>query len=262
MAAPKRLYLESLRIGDELPSLDKPPIDRVQIARFAGASNDYNPMHVDEMAARAAGMPSVFAQALLANSFMAQFLTDWMKGGRLTRLAVRFVKIVWPGDTLSCKGRVLSRRRDDQGRYFVDVDIWAENQNGDLVLKGHATGQIYFNAEDEARQLRGEPPLIADVSEQSELPRNAKGKVVKPRTAARAEPVAPPPATPVAEKPKAEKAASKSAARSARPAAEARSSESTRTATKASRKTDTKQAARAPKAARPTQAPATKARRR
>jgi acyl dehydratase len=177
MAAPKRLYLESLRIGDELPTLVKPPIERVQIARFAGASNDFNPMHVDEIHARA-------AHALLPMGFMGQFLTDWLKGGHLTRLAVRFVKLVWPGDSLSCKGRVLARRRDEQGRYYVDVDLWAENQRGELVLKGHATGQLYFNAEDEARQRRGDTPLLVDVSEQSELPRNAKGKAVKPRISA------------------------------------------------------------------------------
>lgn len=183
MAAPKRLYLESLRIGDELPSLVKPAIDRVQIARFAGAANDFNPMHIDENQAKAAGMPSVFAHSLLSMSFMSQFLTDWLRGGRLTRLAVRFVKLVWPGDVLSCKGRVLARRRDEQGRYYVDVDLWAENQKGELVLKGHSTGQIFYNAEDESRQKRGDGPLLVDVSEQTELPRNAKGKPVKPKAA-------------------------------------------------------------------------------
>ena len=181
MAVPKRLYLDGLRVGDELPTLVKPPLDRVQVARFAGASNDYNPMHVDELQARAAGMPSVFAHSLLPMSFMAQFLTDWLRGGRLTRLAVRFVKLVWPGDVLSCKGRVLARRRDEQGRYYVDVDLWAENQKGELVLKGHSTGQIFYNAEDENRQKRGDGPLIVDVSESTELPRNAKGKPVKPK---------------------------------------------------------------------------------
>lgn len=204
MAAPKRLYLESLRIGDELPTLVKPAIERVQIARFAGASNDFNPMHVDEIHARAAGMPSVFSHALLPMGFMGQFLTDWLKGGNLTRLAVRFVKLVWPGDSLSCKGRVLARRRDEQGRYYVDVDLWAENQRGELVLKGHTTGQLFFNAEDEARQRRGDTPLLVDVSEQSELPRNSKGKPIKPKISA-VKPVGVEPAPAAPPRPKAEK---------------------------------------------------------
>ena len=207
MAAPKRLFLESLRIGDELPTLVKPGIDRVQIARFAGACDDFNPMHIDEVQAKAAGMPSVFAHSLLPMSFMAQFLGDWLKGGRLTRLAVRFVKLVWPGDVLSCKGRVLARRRDDQGRYYVDVDLWAENQKGELVLKGHAVGQIYYSPEDEARQKRGDGPLMVDVSEQTELPRNAKGKPVKPKVAAPR--VAPEKPAPAAKKPAAKPAPAK-----------------------------------------------------
>lgn len=208
MAAPKRLYLESLRIGDELPTLTKPAIDRVQIARFAGAANDFNPMHLDELQARAGGMPSVYAHAGLPMGFMSHFLTDWLKGGRLTRLAVRFVKLVWPGDVLSCKGRVLARRRDDQGRYYVDIDLWAENQKGELVLKGHATGQVFYNAEDEARSKRGDAPLYVDVSESTELPRNAKGKPVKPKVLPlvkppeKPAPPAPPPPPPPAPAPK------------------------------------------------------------
>ncbi|MBI5542524.1 MAG: MaoC family dehydratase N-terminal domain-containing protein [Deltaproteobacteria bacterium] len=216
MAAPKRLFLESLRIGDELPTLTKPAIDRVQIARFAGAAYDFNPMHIDETQARAGGMPSVFAHSLLPMSFMAQFLSDWLKGGRLTRLAVRFVKLVWPGDVLSCKGRVLARRRDDQGRYYVEVDLWAENQKGELVLKGHCTGQVFINAEDEQRQKRGESPLIVDVSEQTELPRNAKGKPVKPKVT----PLRPPerPAAAAAPAPAPKKPAAKPAPASLPPA--------------------------------------------
>lgn len=142
MSTPKKLYLESLRVGDELPTLIKPAIDRIQIARFAGAANDYDPMHIDETAARASGFPTVFAHALMPMGFMSQFISEWLKGGRMTRLAVRFVKLVWPGDIISCKGRVLARRRDDQGRYFADVDLWAENQRGELVLKGHSTSYV------------------------------------------------------------------------------------------------------------------------
>jgi acyl dehydratase len=190
MAAPRRLYLEGLRVGDELPTLVKEAIDRVQLAKFAGVTGEYSPMHVDEVQARAAGMPSVYAPALLPMGFMAQFLTDWLRGGTLHRFAVRFVKLVWPGDVLSCKGRVLSRRRDDSGRYFVEIDLWAENQKGELVLKGHATGQIFYSAEDEARQRAGEAPLMVDVSEHTELPRNSKGKPIKARVQASNDPPA------------------------------------------------------------------------
>ena len=97
----------------------------------------------------------------------------------------------------------------------MDIDLWAENQKGELVLKGHASGQIYYNAEDEARQKRGDGPLVVDVSEQTELPRNAKGKPVKPKVAA---PVRPP-EKPVALPPAAKKPAPKAPPPKSKPAA-------------------------------------------
>lgn len=50
----RQLYFEGVKVGDELPPLVKPPVDRIQIARYAGASQDYSPLHVDEQFARAA----------------------------------------------------------------------------------------------------------------------------------------------------------------------------------------------------------------
>lgn len=179
MAIAKKLYLENLRVGDELPTLIKPPLDRVQIVRFAAAVNDFNPLNVDEVAVREMGIPKICANGLLPMSYMGQFVQDWLKGGKLLRFAVRFAKFVWPGDTICCKGRILARRRDEQGRSLIDLDLWGENQDGVTILKGHATAMVYFNPEDEARQKRGESPLPADLSERAELPRTQKPRPAK-----------------------------------------------------------------------------------
>ena len=55
--ASRKLYFEAVRVGEELPALAKPPVDRVQLARYAGASGDFNPVHVDETYAKGMGMP-------------------------------------------------------------------------------------------------------------------------------------------------------------------------------------------------------------
>jgi acyl dehydratase len=44
-------HFEDVPMGYEL-HLAKPPITRLQIAKFAGASGDFNPSHVDEDIAR------------------------------------------------------------------------------------------------------------------------------------------------------------------------------------------------------------------
>ena len=52
------LTYESVSIGDELPPLVLPPLTREQLALYADASNDRNPIHVDVESARAACLTS------------------------------------------------------------------------------------------------------------------------------------------------------------------------------------------------------------
>lgn len=167
---PRKIYFENVRVGDELPAMAKSPVDRVQLARFAGATNDFNPLYVDEVYAKGLGMPSVYAPSLLGMSFLGQLVGDWARGATLKKFNVKFIKMLWPGDTLVCKGRV-SDRHGDGGKYYVELDVWAENQKGELVLKGLSTLQVYFSSEDENRQKSGQPPLLVQVQRESILAR-------------------------------------------------------------------------------------------
>jgi acyl dehydratase len=156
--ASRKLYFEAVRVGEELPALTKTPVDRVQLARYAGASGDFNPVHVDETYAKSLGMPSVYAPGMLIMGFLGQLVSDWARGAQLRRYSVQFSKIVWPGDTVVCKGRV-TERWGDEGRYFAELDVWAENQKGELVLRGGAQIQLFHSLDDENRQRSGQPPL-------------------------------------------------------------------------------------------------------
>src|SRR5919197_3417247 len=188
----RQLYFEAVKVGDELPPLVKPPVDRIQIARYAGASGDYNPLYIDELHAKNSGFPSAQAPGMLAMGFLGELVVDWLRGARLRRFTARFVKIVWPGDVLTCRGRVADRRFEGNGVYAVDIELWAENQRGDLVVKGFVTAQLYYNAEDDAKQRAGGPPLV--VTPQEEEARLAKLSRAQPPK--RAEPPRPPPPPP------------------------------------------------------------------
>ena len=114
---PRKLYFENIRVGDELPAMAKQPIDRVQLARYAGATGDFNPLQVDEVAAKAAGLPSVVAPNTIGLGFLGQLVGDWARGAQVKRLSCKFSRILWPGDTLICKGRVADRHGEG-GRYL------------------------------------------------------------------------------------------------------------------------------------------------
>jgi len=164
----RKLYFDAVRVGDELPALAKSPVERVQLARYAGASGDFNPMHVDETYAKSVGMPSVYAPGMLVMGFLGQLISDWARGGQLRKYNVRFVKMVWPGDTVVCKGRVTDRFGEN-GRYFTELDVWAENQRGELVMKGATQIQLFYSLEDENRQRAGQPPIQVNVPRESLL---------------------------------------------------------------------------------------------
>jgi len=196
MGSARKLYFENVRVGEELPPLVKPTIDRVAIARYTGAVEDYNRLYVDEDFARRSGFPTVCVPGMMAMGFLAQLVAEWFKPGQVKRLSARFVKIIWPGDSLVCRGRIVDKRREGSESY-VDLEVWVENQRGELVVKGNTTSRIFFSPADEDRARRGlqvEPhpevsrPSLVDVLER-EMPAalvEAKPSKAKPRSKARA----------------------------------------------------------------------------
>ena len=73
-----RTAYASLAVGDTLPELTMPPINRTTLALFAGASGDHNPVHIDMDFGEAAGMPDVFAHGMLVMAYLGRTLTNWM----------------------------------------------------------------------------------------------------------------------------------------------------------------------------------------
>ncbi|HEX2241152.1 MAG TPA: MaoC/PaaZ C-terminal domain-containing protein [Actinomycetota bacterium] len=85
------------------------PIERADIVRYAGASGDFNPIHIDEGYARATGAPTVFAMGMLPAGYLAHAVADWFGGPQhLRRFKVRFTTRVWPGDEIVCSGKVIA----------------------------------------------------------------------------------------------------------------------------------------------------------
>ena len=110
--------------------------------QYAGASGDYNPLHTDEVfASQVAGYPTVFAHGMLTMGMTGRILTDWVGDGRLLRYGARFVKQVWPGDTLTARAHVTAVR-DQDGQPVADFEVVTRNQEGDEVLRGTATARL------------------------------------------------------------------------------------------------------------------------
>jgi acyl dehydratase len=78
-------------------------VDLDQALRYAEASGDRNPIHVDDEAARAVGLPGVILHGMCTMALCGRAVVDTVAGGdpsRLRRLAVRFYRPVFPGNDL------------------------------------------------------------------------------------------------------------------------------------------------------------------
>lgn len=117
-------------------------LSRGQIVQYAGASGDCSPQHVDEVYARnAGGYPTVFAHGMLTMGATGRAVTDLVGDGTLVTFGFRFLRQVWPGDTitarLTCTGEEL-----DEGRPVVRLEIESRNQHGQPVGTGYATALV------------------------------------------------------------------------------------------------------------------------
>jgi len=74
---------------------------------------------------------------MLSMGYLGEFLVQAGGVGSIRRFRARFAKLTWPGDVVTCRGRVTAVRDEGAAR-LVDCDIWTENQEGERKLVGAA----------------------------------------------------------------------------------------------------------------------------
>jgi acyl dehydratase len=109
-------------------------IDPDQTFRYADASGDRNPIHIDENVAKMAGLPGIIVHGLCTMAFTSKVMIDKLCGGdpaRLRRLHVRFSRPVRPGQMITT--RVWPGGNRDGRHVFAYETL---NPEGQAVIKG------------------------------------------------------------------------------------------------------------------------------
>jgi len=130
------LKFDEVVVGDEAP-VRTHTLTRTDLVRYAGASGDYNPMHTDEVAAKAAGLPSVFGHGMFSMGLLGAALTDYVGVGNLRSYQVRFTKQTWPEEELSTR-IVVAGTREEGGERLVDLECSLANAAGEVKVAGTA----------------------------------------------------------------------------------------------------------------------------
>ena len=104
--------------------------DKYLTIRYAGASGDYNPIHVDEEFAKAVGLPGKILHGLYTMAQVARAQTEAGGGPEsLRRLKVQFRGMGFPEQEIT----VTSTVRDERdGVAFVDT---VAEQDGNAIIR-------------------------------------------------------------------------------------------------------------------------------
>ena len=96
-------------------------VDRYRAIYYAGASGDYNPIHIDPEFGKMVGLNGAILQGLCTLAFTAKIVTDWTGDpGKLKKIKCRFSAPVMMEDTISFQGTVADVQA---GRVKVELQV-------------------------------------------------------------------------------------------------------------------------------------------
>ncbi|MBI4338967.1 MAG: MaoC family dehydratase [Chloroflexi bacterium] len=124
--------------GQELAAVNK-AVTQEQILRYAHASGDMNPVHLDPEFAAQGPFGQIVAHGMLALAFLSEMLAGafgrpWAESGRLK---VRFRAPVYPGDTVTAYGRITKLTNQDVVAQ-VQCTVGCRKADGQEVITGDA----------------------------------------------------------------------------------------------------------------------------
>ncbi len=166
---PQMLYWEDVKEGDLLPPIVRGPLSLMDTMGFlvgcgrghthgivhraarkhpghyfrnpeAGGGLEYTGIgHHRESVAKQVGVPGTYDYGPQRTAWMASLVTNWMGDAAfLKRVRTEYRRFNLMGDCTWCKGKI-SRKYVKDNHPLVDIEIWGENQRGEVTTPGVAT---------------------------------------------------------------------------------------------------------------------------
>lgn len=135
----EQLFFEDIEVGSEIPPLTRTPYNLGKMALWAAVHGDFCAGHFDYKTANERfHLKRPFAYGLQIAVYLSQLITDWIgPSGVLKRFKSQTRAPVLDKDSLIMKGKVIGKYTED-GRNYVNCEIWAENQDTKVVVLGTA----------------------------------------------------------------------------------------------------------------------------
>ena len=155
----KKIYYSKLNIRDPLPRLKLNAISPVQLARYAGAINQYHDISLDNTKAEEAGYPRAFVQSNFLLGLAERTFYHFASNASILTLDMAYQKLVFVRETLTLQGLIKDLYVKQKTEHRALIEIWGENNSQDIVFKCNIEALFFKNISSEKREKKQRPML-------------------------------------------------------------------------------------------------------
>ena len=133
--------ITNIIVGYEIPKVIIEPLQQQDLIKYARASGDYNPIHLDKNFANNIGLDNVIVHGMLIMAHLGKSIANSMTIPYLKHFSVQFSSITTLGEKLICSGQVIKIEKDKEKK-IISLNLKVLNLSNDIKILGKAIFSI------------------------------------------------------------------------------------------------------------------------
>ena len=129
--------ITNIIVGDEIPEVIIEPLQQQDLIKYAKASGDYNPIHLDKNFANNIGLDNVIVHGMLIMAHLGKSIANSMTIPYLKHFSVQFSSITTLGEKLICSGQVIKIEKYKEKK-IISLNLKVLNLSNDVNILGRA----------------------------------------------------------------------------------------------------------------------------
>ena len=129
--------ITNIIVGHEIPEVIIEPLQQQDLIKYAKASGDSNPIHLDKNFANNIGLDNVIVHGMLIMAHLGKSIANSMTIPYLKHFSVQFSSITTLGEKLICSGQVMKIEKNKEKK-IISLNLKVLNLSNDVKILGRA----------------------------------------------------------------------------------------------------------------------------
>ena len=122
-------------MGYEIPETNIGPYNQNDLVKYAKASGDFNPIHLDKEFAKTIGLDNVIVHGMLIMAHLGNSIANSNSISFLKHFSVQFCSITRLEEKLVCRGEVSKIEKNNQKK-IITLKLKVLNLTGEVKILG------------------------------------------------------------------------------------------------------------------------------